>query len=320
MQVIQDALKSADLPYGVVATVGNYDGLHRGQMKVISGAIQRARELGVQSVVVTFEPHPVSILRPDMAPPLLTHGLQRRRLLEQAGLDALLVVCFDRELASTEAEDFVRRFLHGALAVEAVYVGSDFAFGKDRRGNVEMLGRLGHELGFEVHGVEEELLRGEVISSTRIRQAVEEGRTELAMEMLGRAYALYGTVVRGDRMGMRLGWPTINLAPENEHLPADGVYCGRVRFDELPGVFDSVINVGTRPTVYENYQRVVESHILGFSADVYGEKVEVSFYKRLRDERMFPSVMDLSAQIGRDVEATREYFAARKRLAEGIGS
>jgi len=132
--------------------------------------------------------------------------------------------------------------------------------------------------------------------------------------MLGRPFAIEGLVARGDRMGKRLGWPTVNLAPHNELLPADGVYACRVFFPSFPATFDCVTNIGTRPTLYENYQRVVESHVLDFRADVYGERVELSFYKRLREERVFPSVMDLSAQIGRDVQATREYFEVRRRL------
>lgn len=314
MQVIRDAMNSPDLPYGAVATIGNYDGIHRGQRMVIDKVVERAKALGTQAVLVTFDPHPVSVLRPDVAPPILTLDRQREALLAEAGIDTLLVVHFDHELARTDPEDWARRFLHRALALEEIYVGSDFAFGRDRRGNVEMLKRLGEELGFQVHGFEVETHHGEVVSSTRIRSAIRDGRVDLAMDLLGRPYAIWGTVVRGDQMGMRLGWPTINLDPENEHLPCDGVYCGRARFDNLPGVFDCVTNVGSRPTVYENYQRVVESHLLGFSADVYGETVEVSFYKRLRAEQMFPSVMDLSAQIGRDVETTREYFATRRRL------
>jgi riboflavin kinase/FMN adenylyltransferase len=142
------------------------------------------------------------------------------------------------------------------------------------------------------------------------------GKVELAMELLGRPYSLCGTIARGDRMGMRLGWPTINLIPENALLPCDGVYSGQVYLPSFPGTFDCVTNVGTRPTVYENYQHVVESHILGFSSDVYGERVEVKFYKRLREEKIFSTVMDLSAQIGRDVDSTREYFSARRRLEE----
>ena len=138
------------------------------------------------------------------------------------------------------------------------------------------------------------------------------------MELLGRPFELSGTIVRGDRMGMRLGWPTINLMHESEILPSDGVYTGRVHFPSFPATFDCVTNVGTRPTVYEHYQHVVESHVLDFDSDVYGERAEVRFYKRLREEKMFPTVMDLSAQIGRDVEATREYFATRRRLKGGL--
>ena len=314
MQVIHDALKSPDLPYGGVATIGNYDGIHLGQRKVIDAAVNRAKELGVESVLITFDPHPVSILRPDAAPPILTLEHQRLRLLEEAGVDVLLFIRFTRELAHMDPETFVRDFLHGRLALEEIYVGDDFGFGKGRRGNVDLLAEMGEDLGFKVYGMGQETYRGEVISSTRIRQAIEEGELGLAMELLGRPYGVAGTVVRGDQMGARLGWPTINLQPDNEHLPCDGVYCGQVFFPDMPATFDCVTNVGTRPTVYENYQKVVESHILGFSADVYGEKVEVRFFKRLRDEKMFPSVMDLSAQISRDVEATREYFAVRRRL------
>jgi riboflavin kinase/FMN adenylyltransferase len=178
---------------------------------------------------------------------------------------------------------------------------------------------LGESFGFAAFGVEEVLHQGERISSTRIRKAIAEGKVTEAADMLDRPYAISGLIARGDRMGQRLGWPTINLVPENKLLPADGVYAGRVHFPSFPATFDCVTNIGTRPTVYENYQRVVESHILDFKADVYGERVEVSFYKRLRDERIFPTVMDLSAQIRRDVEATREYFVHR-RLEQEVPS
>jgi riboflavin kinase/FMN adenylyltransferase len=157
---------------------------------------------------------------------------------------------------------------------------------------------------------------GERISSTRIRKALAEGRAEDAEELLGRAYSLAGTVARGDRMGQKIGWPTINLAVESDQqmVPRGGVYASRVHFPSYPASFDSVTNIGTRPTVYENYRRVIESHVLDFDADVYGERVAVRFHRRLRDEKLFPSVMDLSAQIGRDVESAREFFAARRRL------
>ena len=319
MQVIKDALNSADLPYGAIATIGNYDGIHRGQLTVLERVVERAREKGVQAVVITFDPHPVSVLRPDRAPVLLTPGSQREKLLEAAGIDMMLVVNFSQDFARTEPEDFVRRFLCGELALQEIYVGSTFAFGKERRGDLRLLERLGEALSFDAFGIDEVLHRGEVISSTRIRGAIDQGKVELAMELLGRPYSLHGTIASGDRMGKRLGWPTINLLSDNEHLPSDGVYTGRVRFPRLPGIFDCVSNVGTRPTVYEHYQHVVESHILDFNSDVYGERVEIQFYKRLREERIFSTVMDLSAQIGRDVEATREYFAARRRLEQRTG-
>ena len=319
MQVIKDALHSADLPYGAIATIGNYDGIHRGQLAVLSRVVERSKEEGVQSVVITFDPHPVSILRPEGAPVLLTPGAQRERLLEAANIDVMLVIHFSEDFARTEPEDFARRFLHREMALQEIYVGSNFTFGKRRRGDLSLLERLGRELSFEAFGIQEVLHGGEVISSTRIRRAIDEGKVELAMELLGRPYSLRGTIVRGDRMGKRLGWPTINLLSDNDQLPSDGVYTGRVRIPSMPGAFDCVTNVGTRPTVYEHYQHVVESHILDFDSDVYGERVEIQFHKRLREERIFSTVMDLSAQIGRDVEATREYFAARRHLLQGVG-
>ncbi len=319
MQVIKDALNSADLPYGAIATIGNYDGIHRGQLAVLEKVVERSEQEGVQPVMITFEPHPVSVLRPEKAPVMLTPGTQRERLVEAAGIEFMLVIRFSEDFARTDPEDFVRGFLHRELALQEIYVGSSFAFGQGRRGTLSLLGRLGEELGFGAFGIEEVLHGGEVISSTRIRRAIDEGRVELAMELLGRPYSLHGRIARGDRMGKRLGWPTINLLPDNELLPSDGVYSGRVLFPSMPGAFDCVTNVGTRPTVYEHYQHVVESHILDFDSDVYGEKVEIQFHKRLREERIFPTVMDLSAQIGRDVEATREYFAARRRLQQRAG-
>ncbi len=318
MQVIRDAANSADLPYAPVVTIGNYDGIHRGQRAVIDRVVERAREERAESAVITFDPHPLKILRPELAPPLLTPPEQREALLAEAGVDFLLEVRFSMELASTPAERFVRQFLHQSLAVQAIYVGSDFAFGRDREGDLALLRTLGASLGFEALGVDELLHQGAPVSSTRIRQAVADGKVELAHELLGHPYALRGEIQRGDRMGARLGWPTINVRPENEVMPRDGVYVGRAFFPKLPATFDCVTNIGTRPTVYEHYQRVVESHILDFSADVYGETVEIGFWKRLREEQLFPDVMALSSQISRDVAATREYFAARRRLQEQV--
>lgn len=316
MQVIQDAFRATDLPRGGVVTIGNYDGIHRGQRQVIDGVVARARQLAVPAVVVTFHPHPFAILRPDEVPPALTTAAQRERLLDAAEVDVVLVLRFTRELASLPAEEFVRGFLGERLAAREVHVGSRFAFGRGRAGDLALLARLGDELGFRAHGVEELVIAGEPVSASRIRRATAEGRVEEAATMLGRPYAITGLIVRGDRMGKRLGWPTVNVATDNELLPADGVYCTRVHFPSFPATFDCATNIGSRPTVYENFQRVVEGHILDFSSDVYGERVELSFHRRLREERIFPSVMDLSQQIRRDVEATRQYFTARRRVEE----
>lgn len=320
MLIVQDAFHNTDLPRGGVAAIGNFDGVHRGQRAVLDDARERARELDVPSIAITFEPHPLAVLRPELAPPRLTTPAQKLRLLEEAGLDATLVVRFSTEFARTGARVFVREFLHERLDLAHVLVGSTFVFGHRREGDLGLLEEMGESLGFGVHGVEQVRWKGERISSTRIREALLAGQVGDAEEMLGRPYVVEGRVVRGDRMGQKLGWPTINLATEDQLLPMDGVYASRAGFPAIPASFDSVTNIGTRPTVYENYQRVVESHVLDFNSDVYGEPVELAFHKRLREEQIFPSVMDLSAQIRRDVEATREFFQARRRCEEQASS
>jgi riboflavin kinase/FMN adenylyltransferase len=307
--VIHDALHAADLPRGVVATIGNYDGVHRGQRRVLDLVTARAKETGLQSAVVTFDPHPLTVIHPEVQIKLLTTQAQKEALLDQAAIDYVVVVRFTPELAKMPARTFVRDFLWGALEAREIYVGSRFAFGHRREGDLSLLRQMGETYGFAAFAVDEVTHLGEPISSSRIRGCLLEGDVTLARELLGRPYALTGLIARGDRMGKRLGWPTINLAPENDLVPFDGVYASRVHFPSFPATFDAVTNIGTRPTVYENYQRVVESHILDFSADVYGETVELRFYKRLRDERTFPSMMELSAQIGRDVEIARDVFA-----------
>ena len=312
MIVVKDAFNASDFPRGGVGTIGNFDGVHRGQRHALDLVVARAEELGVPSVVVTFDPHPVAVLRPEQAPTLLTTLPQKEKLLEQAGISVVLVVRFTPELAKIPAQRFVREFLHGKLDLKEIYVGSSFVFGHGREGDLSLLREMGESLGFRAFGVDEVSSGGERISSSRIRRAISEGKVAEALDMLGRPYSITGVIARGDRMGQRLGWPTINLVPENKLLPLDGVYATRVFFPSVPATFDSVTNIGTRPTVYENYQRVVESHILDFKSNVYGERVELSFFKRLREERIFPTVMDLSAQIGRDVETAREYFSRRR--------
>ena len=313
MQIVQDALRSTDLPHPSVVTIGNYDGVHLGQRANLERLVERGRDLGLPAVVVSFDPHPLQLLAPETAPLAIVTGRRKEALLAGTGVDLLASFTFNAELAAMSAEAFVREVLVGKLGAREVLVGRRFAFGKGREGNLELLARIGNEIGFVVEGVSELELEGAPISSTRVRQAVAEGRVELAGRLLGRPYSLSGEIVSGDRMGKRLGWPTINLVPDGELLPLEGVYATRVFFPSFPAAFDSVTNIGTRPTVYESHQKVIESHILDFRSDVYGETIELAFHKRLRDEMLFPSVMALSAQIRRDVDLTREYFSASRR-------
>ncbi|HUP21537.1 MAG TPA: bifunctional riboflavin kinase/FAD synthetase [Thermoanaerobaculia bacterium] len=316
MQVIYDALHADDVPSGTVVTVGNYDGIHLGQQSVLELVVARARATGLLATVVTFDPHPLAVLQPESAPPRITTATQRERLLDGLGVDLVLVIRFTPEFARTPARSFVRDFLHGRLRAEEIYVGANFSFGHRREGDVSLLQQMGEPYGFRTFAVDEVRIEGERASSTRIRRLLREGQVADAARLLGRPYALTGLVARGDRMGQRLGWPTINVIPDNELVPLDGVYASRVYFPSFSSTFDSATNIGTRPTVYENFERVVESHILDFAADVYGESVELLFYRRLREERIFQSMMDLSAQIRRDVDATRELFRAVRQQEE----
>jgi riboflavin kinase/FMN adenylyltransferase len=309
MQVFPDPFRSTDLPAGAVATIGNFDGVHLGHQKILRSAAGRARETGRPAVAITFDPHPLKVLHPEQAPRMIQTLAQKEEWIARLGFDAVLVVPFTRDFSLTEPEDFVREFLVSRLAVAEIHVGAHFAFGRGKRGNLKLLERLGTDLGFRAFGVDDVVYEGRPISSTRIRDAIQAGDVSSARAMLGRAHEIDGVVARGDRMGRRIGYPTINLAPENELIPADGVYFGKVHFKSFGREFVCVTNIGRRPTVYESYETTIESYVLDFSSDVYGERVRLFFYDRVREERTFPSMMELTAQIGRDIEATRRYFA-----------
>jgi len=311
MQVFRDPLTSSDLPRGAVATIGNFDGVHRGHQKILASVVERARERGRPGVAITFDPHPLKVLHPELAPKMIQTVLQREEMIEALGIDALLLIPFTRDFSLTEPEEFVAGFLAKRLEVSEVLLGSHFAFGRGKRGNLDLLKALGAGSGFVAEGVGEVFHDDRPISSTRIREAILRGDIASANAMLGRPHALDGMIARGDRMGRKIGYPTINLRPENELVPADGVYFSRVGFKSFGREFDCVTNIGRRPTVYENYETTVESFVLDFSSDVYGERIRLFFYDRVRDEMTFPSMMDLTAQIGRDIEATRAYFARR---------
>jgi riboflavin kinase/FMN adenylyltransferase len=309
LQVIRDPLSSTDLPRGAVATIGNFDGVHLGHRKILSAAVSRARERERPSAAITFEPHPLKVLHPELAPKMIQTLTQREEMIEEIGIDALLVIPFTRDFSLTEPEDFVRDFLVRKLAVSEILLGSHFAFGRGKRGNLDLLRVLGPSSGFAAEGVGEVFFDEAPISSTRIREAILRGDIRSADAMLGRPHALDGMIARGDRMGRKIGYPTINLRPENELVPADGVYFSRVYFKSFGREFDCVTNIGRRPTVYENYETTIESFVLDFSSDVYGERIRLFFHDRVRDEMTFPSMMELTEQIARDIEATRVYFS-----------
>ncbi len=289
-------------------TVGNFDGVHLGHQKMLGDVAERARALGVPSVVVTFDPHPMKVLRPEEAPLMIQTLRQREEGIEACGIEALLIVPFTRDFSLTPAETFVRDLLVGRLAAREVHVGERFTFGHQKGGNLDLLRRVGSEGGMEVVGIADVTDGLERISSTRIRRLLADGEVDPASRLLGRPYAMDGLVVKGDRMGRKLGFPTINLSPENELLPRDGVYLTTIWIESFERTFGCVTNIGRRPTVYQDFALTVETYVLDFSSDVYGERVRLAYLDRLRDERTFPSMPDLAAQIRRDVEATRLYF------------
>lgn len=311
MNVFVDPFKRSDLPRGSVLTIGNFDGVHLGHQAMLRRVVERARELDAPSVVLTFDPHPTRVLHPQRAPKLIQTLRQREEAIEALGVDALVVVPFTREFASLPAEEFVRDLLGRRLGAREVHVGSAFAFGCGKRGNVELLARLGEEAGIRVTplGVVDE--GGEPVSSTRVRTLVEAGAVGDARRLLGRPYAMDGLIAKGDRMGRKIGFPTINLRSENELYPRDGVYVTQVLLRSFERTFNCVTNIGRRPTVYEDYATTVESYIFDFTSDVYGEPVRLTFFERLRDEMVFPSMLELTAQIRRDAEAARLWFLSR---------
>lgn len=293
-----------------VLTVGNFDGLHVGHRAILQTVVTRARALDGEAVVYTFEPHPRKVLHPEQAPGLLTTLEQKLELLERAGVDVVVVEAFNLVFARTPAEVFIRDVLHARIRPVEVYVGYDFHFGRDREGSMRLLTEMGPHLGFSVTIIPEVTLDEGDVNSTRIRQVLADARPEQAAVMLGRPFTVRGRVVRGERRGRALGFPTANLAPDNEVLPAAGVYAGRLRIldegDPPPGSeWPVVTNLGVRPTFGGERGLVAEAHLIGFEGDLYGRRVELSFIHHLRGERRFRDADALRKQIAADVAEAR---------------
>ncbi len=289
----------------VILTIGNFDGLHRGHKRVLRKVITRAREEGGTSAVVTFEPHPLKVLHPERAPQLIQTQPQKRDILAHLGIEILLEVPFTPEFSVMSAESFAR-LLAARLQPKEIYIGEDFRFGRGREGNIELLRALQGELGFIAESFSKLQAGGEDVSSSRIRKLLMEGRMEEAVHLLGRPYVVEGVVQRGDGRGRTLGFPTANLAIENELVPAHGVYAVAVDLGE-PALLPGVANLGTRPT-FDKSEVAVEVHCLEGGRDCYGHRIRCLFFKFLRPEIRFGSVAELKAQIALDVQAARECF------------
>jgi len=289
-----------------VLALGNFDGLHRGHRKILDRMRRVADERGATSVIMTFDPHPPRVVRPDKAPPLLMTKAQKLEAIAEAGVQGAAIVRFTPDLSNWEPETFVRTVLVDWLRVAEVWVGANFLFGHDRSGNFSMLRVLGARYGFKAEKIDPVRYKEFVVSSTRIRRLVSEGRVDEAGALLGHQYFLDGTVVRGDERGRTIGFPTANLCTENELLPPHGVYATTARIGDI--VHSSVTNIGTRPTVDASGRTVIETHIFNLDRDLYRQSIRVGFVQRLRDERRFESLDLLRAQIEADCQRARVLF------------
>jgi riboflavin kinase/FMN adenylyltransferase len=292
-------------PNGVCLALGMFDGVHLGHQHVVRQALLDARALGARSVVATFDPHPLAVVRPEKAPRLLQPLSQRLDEISRLGAEAALVLRFDAEFSRRTGEQFVRGLAGGFGRLRSFTVGAGFQFGHGRSGNVPLLRTLGREFGFGVNAMAPIHIGAEVVSSTRVRAELREGRLGHVAELLGRPYSISGPVVAGDRIGRTLGFPTANLDVTGLELPPTGVYAARVRHPG--GEHPAALNLGFRPTLGSPEPQLrFEVHLIGFEGDLYGSTVSVEFVRQLRAERRFPGLDALKAQIARDVAAAAE--------------
>ncbi len=298
--------ENANIMRPTVLTLGVFDGLHLGHQRIMHTVVERAKDADAVATAITFDPHPRAVLHPETAPPLLQTLDQRLANFEMLGIEQAIVVPFTREFASQPAEDFLSNIIYDRLHAKEVYLGKGFAFGKDRGGNIDLLRQKSKELGFVADEVEEVQIRGARISSSAIRKLLAEGRINLARRMLGRPYGVEGVIIRGDRRGHTIGFPTANLKPHNRVIPRFGVYATATLID---GIWrKSITNIGVRPTFESDADPSIESYIFDFDGDLYGDVLRVRFLHRIRDERKFNGIDELKAQIEMDTNRARNYF------------
>ncbi len=298
--------ENANIMRPTVLTLGVFDGLHLGHQRIMQHVVERAKAADAHATAITFDPHPRAVLHPETAPPLLQTLDQRLANFELLGIEQAIVVKFDREFASQPAEDFLSNIIRDRLHAKEVYLGKGFAFGKDRGGNIELLRAMSTKLDFVADEVDEVQIRGQRISSSAIRKLLLDGRVNLARRMLGRPYGVEGVIIRGNRRGHTIGFPTANLKPHNRVIPRYGVYATASLIDGLWR--KSITNIGVRPTFESDADPSIESYIFDFDGDLYGDVRRVRFLHRIRDERKFNGVDELKAQIEKDTRRARNYF------------
>ncbi len=299
--------ENANIMRPCVLTLGVFDGLHLGHQQIMKTVVERARAAGAVATAITFDPHPRAVLHPDSAPPLLQTLDQRLANLEVLGIEQTIVIPFTREFAANPAEDFLADIIHDRLHAKEVYLGKGFAFGKNRGGNIELLKTMSERLGFVADEVDEVQLRGRRISSSAIRSLLAEGKVNLVRRMLGRPYGVEGVIIRGNRRGHTIGFPTANLKPHNRVIPRFGVYATATLID---GTWrKSITNIGVRPTFESDADPSIETYVFDFDGDLYGDVLRVRFLHRIRDEKKFNGIVELKAQIERDSNRARNYFS-----------
>jgi riboflavin kinase/FMN adenylyltransferase len=304
MEILHSIPELSRLPGPLFLAIGVFDGVHLGHQAVISTSAEHARAAKGTPVVVTFDPHPEKVLRPERAPHLLSATQHKVGLIRNLGVSHLLIINFDKQLAATQPEDFVAALVGHSKPLREICVGHEWSFGKNRRGNLDLLQKLGAKSNFEVVGIPPVKTNGRVVSSTAIREAIEKGAFAKATEMLGRAYTILGTVIHGDNLGKKIGFPTANLSAHGEQFPRNGVYAAEAKVDAQ--IYRGVINLGVRPTVSSGKsERVLEIHLFDFNREIYGHDIEVRFLKFLRPEKKFANFEALVEQIRRDCDEAR---------------
>jgi len=309
MRIIRDLRELDALPRPSVVTVGNFDGVHLAHQRLLQSVVETAQQTGAVAAAVTFEPHPARVLAPERAPKLLTPLERKAQLIEQQGIELLVVLPFTREFSCLSPLEFARQVIAEKLRAAAVVVGPNFRFGHGQAGDVALLRELGREHGFRTEVLPVVEVRGERVSSSRVRELLSEGRPSAAGRLLGRPFAVYGAVVQGIGVGSKQTVPTLNLAPYEEQLPKRGVYVTQTKVGR--DTYESVTNVGHKPTFGE-HRLTVESFLLSFSGEINEAAMEVEFLHRLRDEMKFPSPAALKTQIQKDARRSVRFFRLLK--------